>query len=266
MKCHRIVTGIVLTIALAAFIPGTATAQDGGSDLDQRLLDQLEVDDEVLEGLADEAATSGEAEPAEGAAESDSKPLLDEQLLEALEEGEDIPLESGDAEVVELGEDTDPLTPIAEKMRLVERLLVRKASEKRVSKLQDEIVKDLEELLKKLRQMAQQQQSSSSQASKPQPSRRSQVNLPKRGKQPKPGNRPTKAPIDKTDDRVRKPIEKEKTDKVAFEKLIDEIWGHLPPKMGREVLRQKGNVVPLPENESMIKRYFRRLAEEDDER
>ena len=261
---------LVLVLVFSVTVSLAAPEDDVGSDVDRLLLEELDAADDSLQDLPAKPAAKvdkpgGADEPS--AREQESQDQIDQQLLDQLDAGEDIPRDSDEDEVVSaLGEEADPVTIIGEKMRLVERLLVKETSQQRTRKLQDEIVRDLAELLKK---MEQQQQSASSNT-KPQPRQqasRNKLQQPKpRSGEPQrgPAGRQSTKPAQESDDQVRK-AEDKKIDVIEMTEIIKREWGHLPEKDRRELLRQFGNTEALPESALSIEKYFRRLSETDEE-
>ena len=244
---------------------GFAQAADP-SDTDRDLLEQLDdADDESIE-LRDTGRPESEPAADKATTTRDDHDSIDQELLEELEAGEDIPL-GDELERVphDLGEDVDPLTRIGEKMRVVERLLEAKKIEAKTSDLQDEIVRDIEELIKQLQKQQQQQQSAQGgqQSRSQQQAQRSKVNLPNRQPKPQSGQRDSEKPATDSEDRAGK-TEKIKVDMSELTEVIKEIWGHLPEK-DRERLRQMSAEEIMPDHELAIEKYFRRLSQDDDE-
>jgi hypothetical protein len=52
---------------------------------------------------------------------------------------------------------------------------------------------------------------------------------------------------------------------VAMKTLIKDVWGHLPPKLQKQVLQSANVDQFLPKYEQVIEAYYRRLAEERSE-
>ena len=114
-----------------------------------------------------------------------------------------------------------------------------------------------------------QQQQSSSQSKKDQQSSRSSVKPQGKQAQQKQSQKPggsgdqeSKQPKE-SDESLRKNEQKTvKLDPAAQDELLKRVWGLLPEK-DREQMRQAAGDEFLPEYESLIIRYFRRLAEEE---
>ena len=205
--------------------------------------------------------------PLIGIADEVELPDVDRELLEELEqsqEGEDIPLarERAPAGSDQLGPDVDPVTRIGEKMRTAEKMLVEKGEKAAddVKQLQQQIIKDIEELLKQI-QKSKSKSGSSSDSQKPnQQSTRSKINQPQK-KSPTSTQKESKRPGQQSQERHGRNDPQVDLAKLR-EEVIKEIWGHLPEK-DRERLRQLSEETPLPENEAQIRRYFRHLAEQE---
>lgn len=262
-------------------------ASRGGSSLDEELLKQL---DDTLEGQpaaihghdhqhdpaadAEPAATDKPASTGDDAKSTkrSAKPSTDEELLKELDVKDDPAAgprkeKAGD----DLGQNADPLTRIGAKMRQAVTLIDREKLSEKTTLLQDEIVKDIDELIKQQKKkMQQQQQQSSSQSKKEQQSSRSQVKPQGKQAQQKQGQQKggggeqeSKQASKESEDRARKDQQKAvKLDPAAQDELLKRVWGLLPEK-DREQMRQGAGDEFLPEYESLIIRYFRRLAEEE---
>jgi Sec-independent protein translocase protein TatA len=264
----------ILILALAvSLIDGSpapqATADDKpAADVDQDLLDDLDEFDRELHGANDNAA--GEAARAAADDKPASEDTTDDDLLRELDAEEDIPPggpDAADESASELGEDADPVTRIGEKMRRATRLLEEKTADARAEQLQDEIARDLDQLIKELKRRMNQQSSSSagqsSQQSKTQQqASRDPIQQPARKPQTKPGGQQSQKPAQDSSERLGQATPKVDLDHLT--EVIKEIWGHLPEK-DRERLRQLSSEKIMPEHELPVEKYFRRLAEEDEE-
>jgi hypothetical protein len=285
---------LVLAALLIVAVPASADdvkakpAAKADSSLDDELLKQL---DDDLEGRspakhghkhdhdahAEETPAAPEKPAAPETAKKSDRPAqvsTDEDLLKELD-AEDEPSigpsksQPGD----DLGEAADPLTRIGSKMRHAVTLIDREKLSAETTALQDEIVKDIDELIKqqKKKMQQQQQQSSSQQQKDQQQSSRSNVKPQgKQAQQQRPqqnqggGEQQSKQAAKESSDEVRKNEQKEvKLDPAAQDELLKRVWGLLPEK-DREQMRQAAGDQFLPEYESLIIRYFRRLAEEED--
>jgi len=261
-----------------------ATSQKSSS-LDDELLKQL---DDSLDGspAAKHDHDHEPADPDAGAAPNEqpaapraapqpakrpAKPSTDDELLKQLDEQDDPSVgpskeKAGD----ELGQNADPLTRIGTKMRQAVTLIDRDKLSEKTTSLQDEIVKDIDELIKQQKKKMQQQQQSSSQSQKDQQSSRSAVKPQGKQAQQKQSQKQgagtgeeSKQAAKESDESLRKNEQKAvKLDPAAQDELLKRVWGLLPEK-DREQMRQAAGDEFLPEYESLIIRYFRRLAEEE---
>ncbi|MCE9553137.1 MAG: hypothetical protein K8T91_07135 [Planctomycetes bacterium] len=260
-----------------------------GASLDDELLKQL---DDTLEdqpaakhGHDHEHTPAADTEPAAGdkpsstsdgakSSNRSAKPSTDEELLKELDSQDDPSVgPKQEKAAADLGQNADPLTRIGAKMRQAVTLIDREKLSDKTTLLQDEIVKDIDELIKQQKKKMQQQQSSS-QSKKEQQSSRSQVKPQgKQAQQQKQGQQPggggeqeSKQAAKESEDRARKDQQKAvKLDPAAQDELLKRVWGLLPEK-DREQMRQGAGDEFLPEYESLIIRYFRSLAEEEGSR
>jgi hypothetical protein len=181
--------------------------------------------DDLFEGLP----------PAEKKAEPAKKPAEEELLIP----GEDI----------ELGGTRDPFARIAGKMQRSQQALSTGNSKKPTQELQDEILLDLDALLKNMEKKCQ-----GDQCNKP-------------GSKPSAGSssagvKPSKKPPTDSTARVGKPGETTGSeDKAAADDALREIWGHLPPKL-REAMQNVRADEFLPKYDRLIEDFYRRLAEQ----
>ncbi len=205
------------------------------------------------------AADSGANKPAEPTTKDDSEvdPLADDalsdELLEKLEK------EANEGEAVSEAEEDPPLIRIGDRMRAVQKRLAQADTGQETIQLQEAIIKDLDELLKKMQsgqacpqcgksncqQHVQQRQRAAAQAQQQrQQQASSQI-----------GNQPAR------DARRTMPRGPDARSKAELERMAKAIWGHLPPKM-REQMEQAFSATLLPQYELLIERYFRTLAEQ----
>ncbi|MBI2824871.1 MAG: hypothetical protein HYX69_09310 [Planctomycetia bacterium] len=219
------------------------------------------LDDELLKDLGpdplggDAAAPAGAARKPAGArsdkATSDGD-ALDRELLKGLGDGEDLGPPG----------EQDPLTRLNNKMREVESLMARSRSDDSTQRLQTEIIRDLDDLIKEARKQCQGGNSSSSsgkgqkQATRrrdsSQPGRQSQANRPgdNAARQSRAGTR---------EDATAKP------DLSDIRELLKGVWGRLPER-DREQMLQSYEEQFLPKYEQMIADYFRSIAEQQKKR
>jgi len=281
----------VLTMPAWADDAQDKPAPKAGSSLDDQLLQQL---DDDLEGRAppkhdhkhhdhdahsEEPPASADKPAAPQAGKAPPRPAkvsTDEDLLKQLD-AEDEPgsgpskSQPGD----DLGEAADPLTRIGTKMRHAVSLIDREKLSEETTALQDEIVKDIDELIKQQKKKMQQQQQQSSSQQQKQQQQSSRSNVKPQGSQAQQqrqqqsqggGEQESKQAAKESEDEVRKNEQKTvKLDPAAQDELLKRVWGILPEK-DREQMRQAAGDQFLPEYESLIIRYFRRLAEEESSR
>jgi hypothetical protein len=177
---------------------------------------------------------------------------LDEALLDAL--GEDLG-QSSPAE--------DPLAPlerIGMQMRSAERLLSEPGAAARATRLQDQIVKDLDHLIQKAqRQKKQSQKGGKPSAGSQRPEAKPQGGQP--GESAAEGQQPA---ADSTDGTREGTGEASAADRDAGRReLLKNLWGHLPERVRQQMLQSPDDEF-LPKYEFEIEQYFRRLAEDPD--
>jgi hypothetical protein len=154
--------------------------------------------------------------------------------------------------------DDDPLSRIGRKMQEAQRLIAQRQPGEPAQKLQQDIVAELDELLKQARQQKQQQQQSSSNK-KPQQSRRDKPGQPQQqpagAKPEEAGNEPARESTDKL--RNEAPAQPEIS---QVQDMLRELWGHLPEHERQQVINSTIEKF-VPKYESLIKEYFKRLSE-----
>ncbi|REJ68598.1 MAG: hypothetical protein DWQ31_07505 [Planctomycetota bacterium] len=259
---------VIIATAMAVFL-SAATAgqvalgqQDGppaSEPADEVELDSL--DDELFEGLDEELDGEIDLEPSD---------------RENLGDGEDVDLGGGDGgqDGADLGAEADRATKIGEIMRRVEELLAEKDLSPETREKQEQIVKELTDWLKELHRQRQQSQSQSQNQQQDQ-QQQARRNKPNPGQQQTPGNQqptggsqaatqPQPTEGEESDEELRDIAQKE----VLLDLLrdsIDEFWGDLPERE-RERLRQMADVELLPEYAPLIRKYYQRLAEDENRR
>jgi hypothetical protein len=184
--------------------------------------------DDLFEGLPPaEKKVEKKAEPA--------KPATEEELFS----GEDI----------ELGGNRDPFARVAAKMQRSQQALTAGKSQEPTQELQQEILLDLDALLKNMEKKC----------------KGGNCNKPGSGSKPSSSAAGSKAGNKKPTDSTARVGEASKADgaddKSAAADALREIWGHLPPKL-REAMQ---NVSPdefLPKYDRLIEEFYRRLAEQ----
>lgn len=208
-----------------------------GQSLDQQLLDGL--DSDLLDGLDDVAPTKN-GEPPERGVEPPSR------------QSDSPPHKTGPGEDVELGKPTDPLTRIGERMQTVKELIAGKNTSIRTQQLQQEIVEDLNALIKR-QQMLAAAQSKSERDGRQQGNSRPGDGQGTDAAQDSPGpekstDRLGSANLDGSDQRSRTDIYKE-------------AWGELPERYVQQML-SAGVEEFLPKYARLIEEYYTRLTED----
>ena len=264
--------------APASHAPETDSADPPStSDLDRALLESL--DEAASENVDD--AKLGKAAGARGAKPTDenSEDTADDRAAES-DPNDDDPADDGpaakptadslddslDDELLrDLGpadeateNDDNPLSRIGRKMQEAQRLIAQRQPGEPAQKLQQDIVTELDELLKQARkQQSQQQQSSGSK--KPQQSRRDKPGQPQQqpagGKPEEAGNEPAR---DSTEQ--QRPEAPAQPDIGQMQDMLRELWGHLPEHERQQVINSTIEKF-VPKYESLIKEYFKRLSE-----
>ena len=199
-----------------------------------------------------------------------AKPATDEELLKELDAQDDPSVgQKQEKDGEDLGEKADPLTRIGSKMRQAVTLIDREKLSEKTTLLQDEIVQDIDTLIKEQKKKMKQQQQSSSQSQQKQKSQRSSVKPQgQKASQQQQGDggeqqQKSKDPNQESTERLGKnELKAPQLDPAAQEELLKRVWGLLPEK-DREQMRQAAGDEFLPEYESLIIQYFQRLAEEE---
>ena len=220
-------------------------------DLSDDLLDDLNAD---LKTQPKKPATAGEEPPA-GMDPLDEQYLEDNPLIKQLLDELQGELPGGE----DIGQqEQDPFVKIGNKMRTAGELIDGRDSAKKTQQLQQQIVSDLDKLIKDIKRRARQQSSSSSQNQQASSGRKT----PRQ-----PGQKPAgsargqtaKQPARDSEDRVGKT--KGKVDVEALTRLMKDRWGELPPKIREEMLQLPAEQF-LPKYELQLEKYFKRLAEQ----
>ena len=237
-------------------------AKKQGDSLDEQLLKGLPGD--LLDGLdkpADKATDKSidksiDKPTAKPAAPPTDKPAnkppkkadtpLDQELLKALSEGEDI------------GESGNPLVRIEKQMRTVEQKLAQAQDGGEAREMQTKIVADLELLIKQLKQQQKQQQSAVKSPGKG--PERGQVNQPD-PKSSGGGNNDPKGGAAKDSTAKLHDGKAKEVDMAEMKKLLTDLWGDLPEREREALMNSSGDSF-LPKYQFEIEKYFRRLGEQ----
>jgi len=189
------------------------------------------------------------------------KPSLDEDLLKALDPN---------AEKEET--DVDRLERAIKGMREAQKRIESQDTGTQTRETQEQVVRDLDKLIDLIRQQLQQaQQQSQKQKQKQQKDKQkplakveldpqnSQKQQQKQG-EPKSGQSGTDKSKQSTD---RTAADKAREEEAARrEKLIKDVWGHLPPAL-REELNNAYKENYLPKYEDQVRKYYESLAEKN---
>ncbi len=201
------------------------------------------LDDQLLRELQEDLLEDAPGDTPEDKAKSD----LDRQLERQL--GED----------VGLGPEDDPLSRIASLMRRAEQRTAEADPSGETRKLQEKIVNDLDELIRQVRRQQQKQSGASARQQKSQRSKAIQPGQPgQSGKQAAPG-----ASRESTDRVGRADAQQVDMDDVA--NRLKDLWGHLPTRLREEMINSLREQF-LPKYEVQIEKYFKRLAEDPNDR
>jgi hypothetical protein len=232
-------TNAALPVAGAAESPRPAakpaTDERLQNSLDNALLRDLGIPAKP-EGAPPRASKPTEM-PADGPADLD--PLRREQLGA----GEDLGQPSEDL-----------LVTIGRRMRLAESLIGRQVTSQETQSVQQQVIRDLEQLIVELNKQCQGAQSGASSPAKPgaKPDGKSRA-----GSGENTGaSQPAKESTDRTEGTAS-----DREELARLQILLRQVWGHLPPKIRDQM--QSGLIEEfLPKYERLIEEYYSRLAEE----
>jgi hypothetical protein len=243
---HSLLPRPSLALALVALwlIGATAWAQSAPpapgkapKSLDEQLLDDLNQPDP----LAPAVPGNNQPAPNDPAGAQPQNSAQPKPLPGQVGEGEDIQL--GDNQ-------PHPLTRISEQMRSAQSLITQNDTSTRTQGLQQQILSDLEKLLEQTRKQCQACQNPTGGA--PQPGT-SAGNKPAQDA----GNKP---PRDSTQ-RLGKPADPTAGQQLSMDDVMKEVWGHLPDKL-RGRMQTVAAEQFLPQYQTLIEAYYKRLAEE----
>ncbi|MBI1904389.1 MAG: hypothetical protein HYS13_25110 [Planctomycetia bacterium] len=217
--------------------PADAEQKTDKASLDDKLQDDLTKD--LFDGLE----PPKKPDKAKGA--------LDQELEKQLGEGED------------LGQPSNPIIDLSRRMREVESLIAEQQIGEPTQEKQRKIVEDLKKLIEEIKKQPP-QSSSSSPGRKPRNNQaRSQVNQP--GKQPgqSPAQQANRNPQQSTERLGQTDVARREGENIS--ELMKRVWGTLPPQE-REFINNVMSTQVLPKYEGMIREYFDRLMEMDQEK
>lgn len=214
--------------------------------------------------LPTEATAPAEETPAEKK-EADPPPK-DEDLAKKLAEG----LESLDP----VAKDRDLLEEAIRGMRKAQERIEGSQTDEETRKLQKQVVKDLDELIKQIEQQLQnpQNQSQSKQNQDQQPKPLASVEKPKPKPMPKPAGakpEPQSAKPRQGEGAETSESQAERERKAAEEarrrKLNQDVWGHLPEHVRKQLANIQSDKY-LPKYAESVRQYFDALAEQSRDR
>lgn len=235
--------------------PGAASSAPSGEALDRQLLEGLGEDflpdlnklpaPSPAQPPPDQPKTKQPqpTEPPAGDADHNA-PAIDHHL------GED----------VVPGGEQHPLARIGRQMQSVEQRLAARDASQQTQQIQEEILAQLDELLKQRQRRPQSPDSGDSPQNR-QASRRSdpQQAQPGDGQPGQNSQQPARDSTDRVDPGAAETAKAEDLDRI-----LQQLWGHLPQRQ-REQLLQTSREQFLPKYELLIEQYFRRLSADAEE-
>jgi len=228
--------------------PVSAADPPKPDSLDEQLLKGFSKDgpDDLKDALipAGEKPTKpGAAQPPQDQPTTKKPSATDEELLKRLTEGED------------LGESENALVRIGNKMRKAEGLLGQAKPSAEAQALQQQIVTDLDQLIKQMQRQkskcdsAKSASTSGGQRGNPSPQKNSHGN---KG----PNDTPARESTDQLRDKAAQAAEL-----AERKKLLQNLWGDLPQHEREQLLNASGEQF-LPKYQLLLEKYFRRLGEQ----
>lgn len=181
----------------------------------------------------------------------------------------------GEAEVIET-----PFDPIASLERIMTGMklsveLLRKSEAATATKTtQPQVVKDLDELIRKLESQSNSSPPPPDPSQNPPPQENQEQQPGQQQPQPDPrnsgqprqqpsqnGKTPEELPSKESSERKQPPAPPRARDTLSGQQLYEkEVWGHLPPSLKRELLNIYSEKY-IPQYEDLIRRYYESLAE-----
>ena len=233
---------LAFMLALAPAMGAGALAEADQNDDADNVADSL--DDELLRELQEELLdeTKKDTPPdADLRKETKDKDRLDEQLKRKL--GEDVGLAPED----------DPLSQIVRLMRRAEERTAEADTSGQTRKVQEQIVDNLDRLIKQTRQRRRQKKQGGS--GKPSGSQRSKARQPGQS-----GQQGAQQPGRNSTNRLGRAAARQ-VDMAQMKDLLKDLWGHLPARTREEMINSLDEQF-LPKYEIQIEKYFKRLAED----
>jgi hypothetical protein len=231
----------ILAATSIAFAQSDAVPGDDPASRSAGRTEDKALDDELLEGLADDTVEGlGDTKDAKPAEHPQSRNELDDELLRGLGDGEDIKLDGGH----------DPLSDISGRMREVERSIAEADAGEGTQGKQRAIAEEMEKLIRQLQKQCQAGKQASSKHRK----------TAGRGKvgQPDQADRASDQPARDSSDRLNDEKTK-KLDAAAMREMVKAAWGHLPEHL-REQMAQMPTPEFLPKYLMLIEDYYKALA------
>ena len=230
-----------------------------------------ELNDDLLKGLGPDPlaeqvpAADRVKENKSGAAKPNQKPAspkspakpatrrigdpLDDELLKGLDDGQNAPTE---------GDESNPLVRLNRQMRQVESLIAQSKLDPATQQLQQKIVHDLEELIKKMQQQKSSSSASAQRSGQQKTARRDQVAQPG-AEQGKAGTQNADQPAKDSSTQLRQ-RQAQRPDLDQLQDLLGKgVWGQLPPKVRDQMLQSSIDQF-LPKYELLIEEYFKAIA------
>jgi len=244
-----ILTVMIVGLVSIACMPASARPQaKKGPPADDELLKELDV--KLLDEL-DRELFQPEDKPA-------GQGVVGPRGKASGQRSEGSDLRPADRPAPDSGGNHSPLLRIARKMRQVETQIGRADCGSHTQDAQQQIASDLQALIDQLRRSCQQGKPSqgSSQAVAPgKPAGRPTTKKPSGGRK-KPASKPGKSGTPKP---TKAAVRRGEEDRIRS--VLKELWGELP-EHAREQMMQLPAEKSLPEYQSMIEEYFKRLVEE----
>jgi len=262
-----VAAALLIALSARATIAGDNGGQEGGQTEQEAQAEKVSrpdkkpsLDDELLKDLGPDPLTGEQGRDARSAAKR-SRPsgatdgeadTLDQELLKGLGEGE-VAGEPGEK---------NPLARLSQEMREVEALVAQHRTDDETRGRQSQIVRDIEDLIRRAQKQRQGNNSSSSGGASGKGAQQttSRRDMTQPGKQATRTQQSADAPARESakgarQDRARKPEMADMRD------ILKGVWGQLPERQ-REQMLQSYEEQFLPKYEQMIADYFRSLAEE----
>jgi hypothetical protein len=220
------------------------------------------------------AAGAAYAQVATGPPDADGTESLGSRLMDGLPVGADLPAADPGShrrdatpptaptgredESEDIGGPSGPLPLVRAQygMRTAQALLTKANEVDRAGRVQEEVVSELDALIAELSKQCRSCAACQKSGQKPGECRRS----PAGAAQIKPGH--GSAPARDSNDRLNR-SDAQAVDAADVESLLKRLWGHLPERVREQMLQSYSDGF-LPKYELEIEKYYRRLAEEQD--